>query len=85
LKYEIKRQSQILDKGEPIVQETRGWYDDKQITFHNEIKKMLTNTATFQNQTCPLFILLLKKLRPLKAKCQNCQTIKLKDLRKNII
>lgn len=32
VEYEIKRQSELLDKGQPVVQETRGWDEVKQIT-----------------------------------------------------
>lgn len=32
VEYEIKRQSELLDKGQEIVQETRGWDDAKQKT-----------------------------------------------------
>lgn len=30
--YEIKRQTEILEKGEKVIQETRRWVDDKKIT-----------------------------------------------------
>lgn len=37
--YEIKRQIELLEKGESIVQETRGWLDDKQKHFLKEVKR----------------------------------------------
>ncbi len=31
--FEIARQKEVLDSGEKVVQETRGWHDKKEITF----------------------------------------------------
>ena len=39
IEYEIKRQTEILEGGEKIVQETRGWDDKKQITFSQRSKE----------------------------------------------
>lgn len=37
--YEFKRQIDILERGEEVVQETRGWNDDKQITISQRSKE----------------------------------------------
>lgn len=37
--YEYNRQVDLLEKGERVVQETRGWHDAKQITFSQRSKE----------------------------------------------
>lgn len=37
--YEFKRQVDVLESGEQVVQETRGWSDDKQITTSQRSKE----------------------------------------------
>lgn len=39
INYEFSRQAELLEKGERVVQETRGWHDAKQITFSQRSKE----------------------------------------------
>jgi aspartyl-tRNA(Asn)/glutamyl-tRNA(Gln) amidotransferase subunit B len=39
VEYEIGRQIELLESGERVVQETRGWYDAKQATFSQRSKE----------------------------------------------
>jgi aspartyl-tRNA(Asn)/glutamyl-tRNA(Gln) amidotransferase subunit B len=39
VEYEVKRQIELLEKGQPITQETRGWDDAKQKTFLQRTKE----------------------------------------------
>ena len=39
IEYEIARHTEVLERGEKITQETRGWHDEKQITFSQRSKE----------------------------------------------
>jgi aspartyl-tRNA(Asn)/glutamyl-tRNA(Gln) amidotransferase subunit B len=39
VEYEVDRQIAVLESGQPIIQETRGWDDDKQKTFSQRSKE----------------------------------------------
>ena len=50
--YEIERQTAILEAGEKIKHETRGWDEGTQKTFSQREKKWRTITAIFRSRIC---------------------------------
>ncbi len=51
--YEIRRQSEALDRGERIVQETRGWDEVKQATFRQRTKEGSADYRYFPDPDLP--------------------------------
>jgi len=53
IEYEIKRQTEVLNDGGEIVQETRGWNADKQITFTQRKKESAHDYRYFPEPDLP--------------------------------
>jgi aspartyl-tRNA(Asn)/glutamyl-tRNA(Gln) amidotransferase subunit B len=66
IEYEIERQIELLENGERIVQETRGWDDDKQATFSQRTKENADDYRYMPDPDLPPIVLDEKYLAKIK-------------------
>jgi len=67
IEYEIQRQINVLKSGREVIQETRGWYEDKEVTESQREKEYSHDYRYFPEPDLPPLLITQEYLQELKA------------------
>lgn len=82
IEYEIKRQTEVLESGNMVIQETRGWDDAKGITYSQREKESAHDYRYFPEPDLPPLRFSEKDVRALKAQLPELPQQRRERLRK---
>lgn len=67
VEFEVKRQTALLEKGERVVQETRGWNEDRQATFSQRSKEDAHDYRYFPDADIPPVVITSREVDAVRA------------------
>jgi len=67
IEFEIERQREVLENNKKVIQETRGWHDQKEITFSQRKKEEAHDYRYFPEPDLPPLVFSEETLQEIKA------------------
>ena len=83
--YEIKRQIKAAEEGEKLVQETRGWNNDKGSTFSQRVKETSADYRYFPEPDIPPLAISQEWINKIKAKMGELPVQKIKRFKEEYL